>query len=114
MVVGHHHELTFRTFCRQHFNYGAGAFRFHQIWMDRHHKNVRVEPAMFYLKLLGYAFGRKTSKSGLLLSLSLLVSQIANATGFLWQRLISNKERERIKITGGALGKHSDGIQHRS
>jgi GT2 family glycosyltransferase len=114
VIVGHNHELSLRTFCRQHFNYGTGAFRFHQIWIERHHKNVRVEPALFYLKLLGYPFSRSNSRSDVLLALSLLVSQGANATGFLWQRLISKKEPERIKIGGRVLGERSDGIQHRS
>ena len=43
-VVYHAHALTFRTFWRQHFNYGRGAFRFHQARARRTSDRIKIEP----------------------------------------------------------------------
>lgn len=81
VVVFHSHDLTLRTFWRQHFNYGRGALFFQQIRPEP----TRVEPLSFYLKLLQYPF-RQSSRHGLMLSSLLALSQVANATGFFWEK----------------------------
>jgi hypothetical protein len=44
-----------------------------------------VEPARFYLNLLGYPFGRAPWSRAVALAALLAVTQGANAAGFLWE-----------------------------
>lgn len=51
-TVVHHHDLGLRSYWRQHFAYGRGAFRFHQARAERGDGTVRLEPLTFYRNLL--------------------------------------------------------------
>ena len=84
-LVRHAHSLTFRTFWRQHFNYGRGAFGLHQLRARREARGIRFEPFGFYLKMLGYPFARTRGRKAVLLAALLGVAQIANAAGFCWE-----------------------------
>jgi len=84
VVVWHSHSLGFRTFCRQHFSYGRGAFYFHQVRATRAHGRLKLEPVKFYLNLVKYPFSRGQAGRAFLLAMLLLVSQGANAAGFFW------------------------------
>jgi GT2 family glycosyltransferase len=86
-VVDHARRLSFRTFCQQHLNYGRGAFRLRNDRARREKDRVRVEPAEFYLRLLGYPFTRARGWRGLKLTALLVVSQAAHAAGFLWESM---------------------------
>jgi len=83
-LVRHAHPLTFRTFWRQQFNYGRGAYRLHQSRARVHARTIRVQPLTFYLKMLGYPFVRTQGRKAALLAALLAVAQVANAAGFLW------------------------------
>src|SRR5436190_7962390 len=48
VLVSHAHSLTLRTFVRQHFRYGRGAFHFHHARTQRGQSRIRLEPASFY------------------------------------------------------------------
>jgi GT2 family glycosyltransferase len=85
--VYHVHALTFRTFCRQHFCYGRGAFYFHKTRAQRGLGRVKVEPLMFYRNLLRQPFSNVRERRAPLLLTLLLVSQVVNAAGFFWERL---------------------------
>jgi GT2 family glycosyltransferase len=85
-TVYHSHYLTLKKFWWQHFNYGRGAFRFHQIHAQRGLDVIQIEPIFFYLKLLVYPFIIRSNRFKLLHCLLLFFSQIANAAGFFWQR----------------------------
>jgi GT2 family glycosyltransferase len=86
-VVRHAHPLTFRSYWRQHFNYGRGAYQFHQVRFLRDRQLIKLEPPSFYTNLLGYPFAREgRGRSGLLAGL-LILSQAASATGFFWEML---------------------------
>jgi GT2 family glycosyltransferase len=80
-VVLHHHALSLRRFCRQHFNYGGGAWRFHQSRAERASQDLKVEPFEFYWNLLRYPT-RHGRRPALALTALMVVSQVANATGF--------------------------------
>lgn len=99
MQVFHAHYLTLKKFWRQHFNYGRGAFWFHQVRARRHHQPIQVEPLSFYLQLLTYPIRRRSS-SALFLALLLGLSQLANIFGFVWEnwhdRAISSKRRKPL------------------
>lgn len=86
-VVYHSHVLNLRRFCRQHFNYGRGAFRFHQIHAQRKLERIRLEPLSFYLNLLHYPFRQTDSLSAIILAAILFVSQGVNAAGFFYEKL---------------------------
>jgi cellulose synthase/poly-beta-1,6-N-acetylglucosamine synthase-like glycosyltransferase len=83
VVVHHSHGLTFSSFWRQHFNYGRGAFLFRQKCFHNRRQCIKLEPMAFYLKLLSYPSSRNRKHPGLWLSALLLLSQGANASGYL-------------------------------
>ncbi|MGF1492430.1 MAG: glycosyltransferase family 2 protein [Microcoleaceae cyanobacterium] len=85
--VYHAHYLTLRSFWRQHFNYGRGAFHFHQLRAQRGSGNVKVEPILFYFKLLTYPFSQtEAEQPRVLVTLLLFLSQVANVAGFFWEK----------------------------
>ncbi|MBW4650318.1 MAG: glycosyltransferase [Kastovskya adunca ATA6-11-RM4] len=84
--VYHAHKLTLRKFWSQHFNYGRGAFRFHEICAQRHLEHPKREKLSFYLNLLGYPLSLATSHSVLLIGGLFFVSQVANAAGLAWEK----------------------------
>jgi glycosyltransferase involved in cell wall biosynthesis len=82
----HAHHLDLARFWRQHFNYGRGAFCFHQIRAQRTTQSIQVEPLTFYIRLLTFPFVRTDWPIALPLSGLLLLSQVANVAGFFWER----------------------------
>jgi len=86
-IVYHAHELSFARFWRQHFNYGRGAYRFHKTYAARHNTGVRLEPISFYLRLPLAAFAETGGVRGLWIATLLMVSQVANAAGFVAERI---------------------------
>lgn len=86
--VFHHHELTLRTFWKQHFNYGAGAFLFRQCRARRGLMPLRFEPPAFYLGLVGHGWKEQGLRSAPLSALMAL-SQLANVAGFGWAKFFN-------------------------
>lgn len=86
-VIHHAHHLTFRSFAKQHFNYGRGASRYHRLRKLRNTGRM-AEDLAFHGNLLG-AIRRslKEMPVGMKLSqLSLLsIWQLANACGFFYE-----------------------------
>jgi len=83
--VFHFHEMDGREFWRQHFNYGQGA---HTYWKCRVHRRgepMKVESLGFYLGMLAYPWKKGISEPARAAAL-LVVSQMANAFGFLAAR----------------------------
>jgi GT2 family glycosyltransferase len=85
-IVYHHHHLTLRAFWRQHVRYGRAAYRFHALRASRNREPIRVEPLSFYWNLLRYPFQVSRRQWAMQLAALLTLSQVANATGFLWAR----------------------------
>jgi GT2 family glycosyltransferase len=81
-LVYHAHGLTLRTFWQQHFNYGRGAFHFHQVRTRRGQERPRMEPRQFYLNLVRHPFSQAQGGRALLLASLVILSQAANAAGF--------------------------------
>ena len=84
-VVYHSHFLTFGSFLHQHFNYGRGAFYYHKVRAQRRKEGIKIEPLSFYLNLLLYPFSEQRGWRGLCAAVLLIISQLANASGFLWE-----------------------------
>lgn len=80
-IIHHHHELTFWSFCRQHFAYGSGAIRFRMARIRREQERFRIEPPAFYLGLIGSAWKMKLPRP-LSLTALMAISQVANVAGF--------------------------------
>jgi len=96
--VRHRHAMNFRSFWKQHFIYGNGAWRY---WECKHARGLpgpNLEPPRFYLKLVNHAW-KSRLKHPLMLTLLLILSQIANAAGFAWERI---KGRRSQRHTTGA------------
>jgi len=84
-VIHHAHALTPRTFWQQHFRYGRGAFRFHQMRAQRSQVRLRREPLPFYLQLVRYPFSCEPGWRALQCAALLVMAQVANAGGFFWE-----------------------------
>ena len=94
-MVYHTHELTLRTFWRQHFRYGCGSLRYHAKRAQRQVEHIELEPLRFYIDLLRYPFSRLRLRNRVRLVGLLGVSQVANAAGFLWERLNGDRASAR-------------------
>jgi glycosyltransferase involved in cell wall biosynthesis len=84
--INHAHELTLAKFWRQHFNYGRGAYHFHQLRAKRSAAKIRVEPWSFYYQLITYPFSQPSQQPRLLIMVLFILSQLANVCGFFWER----------------------------
>ncbi len=98
--INHYHHLNLKSFWRQHFGYGRGAFCFHQLRSLRDStksnsletealsaETIEVEPLSFYFDLLAYPFSQTTKQSRFLISGLFFISQIANVAGFFAEKL---------------------------
>ena len=100
-LVYHSNALNFRSFWRQHFNYGRGAYRYHQ--KRTQHGAGRFRPDLkFYRRLFCYPIVRERRPRALLITVLLVISQVANTLGFLFEGLNQSKGREvdRTYYTG--------------
>ncbi len=85
-VVYHSHPLGLSTFWDRHFRYGEGAWQYRRIRARRCRQPVSVEPPVFYVRLLGYPFRQRRFPDALCLSFLFMLSQLANAAGFIHAR----------------------------
>jgi hypothetical protein len=69
----------------QHFHYGRGAFLYRKAQARRTSGQIRFEPLSFYTRLVLYPFSKMKGWRALALTLLLLLSQTANAAGFVWE-----------------------------
>jgi glycosyltransferase involved in cell wall biosynthesis len=102
-LVYHAHTLTFHTFWKQHFNYGRGASCFHRLRARRGQGRVRLEPLSFYMNLLRHPLSRKQGWRAGLLAALLVVSQGANAAGFVWEGVKPRRwidDRDKLPLHG--------------
>lgn len=91
-VVYHAHELTLAGFCRQHFAYGRGAYRFHRVYGRRAQRRVRIEPS-FYTRLFLYPFQQRRGAEAIRLAALLQLWNITNTVGFLAEAWAARRRR---------------------
>jgi glycosyltransferase involved in cell wall biosynthesis len=84
--IKHYHHLNLGSFWRQHFGYGKGAFCFRKLRAQREAKSIEVEPLSFYFDLLSYPFFQVVKHPKILISSLFLLSQVANVSGFFWEK----------------------------
>src|SRR5262249_37945651 len=85
VLVYHAHTLTFRTFLRQHFRYGRGAFSFHRARTQRGQSRIKLESVAFYVNLLRYPTLYPQCENAWSGAALLFLSQVVNAAGFFWE-----------------------------
>jgi GT2 family glycosyltransferase len=88
-LVYHACTLTLCSFWRQHFTYGRGGFRLRQARTQRGFGGAWPEPLMFYLRLLASPLTQLRSRRTPPLAMLLVLSQIANASGFFWEKRLA-------------------------
>jgi glycosyltransferase involved in cell wall biosynthesis len=81
-VVWHAHGMSFRSFVRQHRNYGRGAYQVGRRRTVGHGRGISPEPLGFYLRLVADPIGRLPLGSALRQSALLVVAQLATAVGY--------------------------------
>ena len=84
-VIHHAHAMTLHSFCRQHFNYGRGAFYFQKKRSERGQKHMKPEPFAFYRNLLLYPLSQSKRPQAWLLTGLMFVTQAANTVGFFFE-----------------------------
>lgn len=84
-IVHHYHHLTLTAFCRQHFSYGRGAYQFHRMQAACGPSLLKPAPR-FYASV----FRRALSWKPLLMTGLMILWQVANLAGFLWQAVHSH------------------------
>jgi glycosyltransferase involved in cell wall biosynthesis len=89
--IRHYHALSLAKFWQQHFNYGRGAYHFHQVRADRMSAPIKVEPLTFYINLIAHPHRQSLPQSAWLLALLMFLSQVANVVGFFWGRAAAGK-----------------------
>jgi GT2 family glycosyltransferase len=100
-LVDHAHELTWRSFLRQHFTYGRGALLLQKI-RSRERWQVFEPNHRYYIDLLLHPFARSISCYSLLISALLLVAQSASAAGMFAEWLLNRRDhRKRIQPARG-------------
>lgn len=95
-VVRHAHHLTMAGYCRQHFNYGRGAYYFRRERARHHRGSIELEPRTFYARLLRYPSKIASGPAALRLTSLLALSQGSNAAGFAWEWLSVGRGRDRV------------------
>ena len=97
-VIYHRHPLRLSTFWWQHFGYGRGAWQFRQAHRGRSGRAIWIEPLPFYAGMAFYPF----RQGGILRSLSvaalLLLSQVANVAGSVWEWALQATRRNTSTI----------------
>jgi glycosyltransferase involved in cell wall biosynthesis len=84
-VVRHAHRLTWGDFCRQHFHYGRGAWRY---WSSQKKAN-RFPPEQpgLYLDLILKPLAMRPLRRGVAVACLQAASQAATATGYVFEAL---------------------------
>jgi GT2 family glycosyltransferase len=92
-VVYHSHPLRISSFSLLHFYYGGGSYRFRRECVDRGRTPPKLSPPSFYIQLILSGIKKERNRYGALLSLLLLVSQIANTAGHFCEALKRGRGR---------------------
>ena len=91
--VAHRHSLNLRSFWGQHVSYGRGAYQYRRRRAYLSGTAVRVEPLAFYFSLITVPFAKGVTWQAMLQAVLLMVSQVANATGFVGEWLRAHYHR---------------------
>jgi glycosyltransferase involved in cell wall biosynthesis len=82
MLIHHAHPMTLRSYWRQHFRYGSGAYRFHKSRAKQKQIHKDFERGSFYRDLLLSPWKAGSGCRAMQMTTLLVISQIANTSGF--------------------------------
>lgn len=91
-VVQHRHDLRLASYWRQHFGYGRGAFAFHRQRVMQGCAPYRPDLALL-ARTFRHPFATLPLGQALRVAALLVVWQIANAAGYLWQSTVGESPR---------------------
>ena len=94
-IVHHYHHLTLTAFCRQHFNYGRGAYQFPRTQVRCGRSLFKPGPR-FYASVFRRALFSPLSGKPLRMAGLMGLWQAANLAGFLWQAVHQNPPSPRL------------------
>ena len=98
-LVYHAHPLSLRSFWWQHFGYGRGAWRFHQVRAQRGSGPFRPD-WKFYRRLASAPFTQVRAPRIPMVAALILLSQMANSAGFLYERSVPSATISRGRGRG--------------
>lgn len=84
--VWHAHRLNLRSFCRQHFNYGRGAWFLNKAKHRRGRQGLQVPPLRFYSALVLFPLSKAPWPGNLALAVLVALSQLAYVVGYLREK----------------------------
>jgi glycosyltransferase involved in cell wall biosynthesis len=84
-IIRHSHALTARSFVRQHFNYGKGAYLYRQHRSKWRNEPMTIEPLKFYVLMFSSPFRSLPLLTALKIVPLLGLAQAANVFGFFWR-----------------------------
>jgi glycosyltransferase involved in cell wall biosynthesis len=85
-VILHHQDLHLRTFWRQQYRYGMGAFHYWRRRQEEGQPGNRLESLRFYSHMLSFPYGRMPLLKAIATSVLLALSQFAVAAGYYQER----------------------------
>ena len=94
IVVQHAQELTFRSFLRQQFHYGRGAYIFHKLDAARRRSSVKLAPPAFYFFLLCWPWSVRSGAAAARTAMLFLCSQAAHAAGYVSAFTLTRRDGE--------------------
>jgi glycosyltransferase involved in cell wall biosynthesis len=93
ILIYHSHPMNFCAFWRRYFNYGRGAYRYHQARARRGVGRFRPSPT-FYMSLFLNSLMKERKRRVVWMKMLLVISQVANALGFFCEALSQIKRRK--------------------
>jgi len=96
-IVDHYHAMSLPSFCRQHFNYGRGAYSFRRVRTQRRAGAVEIESLAFYRELLSLPLRQERVRAWLVALI--VLSQLANAGGFFAELAHAQLARRRLRVS---------------
>ena len=91
-LVYHSHHLNFTSYCKQHTNYGKGAYYFNDV-LKQYQLKIPVQPFVFYLKMILFPFKNQTFINAIVVSAMIFFSQIINLYGFFTLKNTNNAKQ---------------------
>jgi len=91
VIVHHYHALSLKSFLKQHFNYGRGAYFFHQKRSELIPGSKKMESLRFYINLISYPLSQPLFRNRLLLVMLLALSQVSIFEGYLIEKADQKK-----------------------
>ncbi|MCA9917733.1 MAG: glycosyltransferase [Anaerolineales bacterium] len=95
-IVHHEHHLRPSSFWRQHFNYGRGAWLYRRQRSQRQADVLQLEPPTFYFNLISFPLTAVHDLRAYILMAMLFFTQVANATGFFYERFTQRQQRKHL------------------